>query len=102
MSSPRKNLQCMRKNWSFCSCLQIKTPNCSYCSQDSDEEYEYVYTVNYAESKKPPMCKVQIDGNVVEMMIDSGASVNFLDETTFQRINDSGNEMLRPAHNKIY
>ena len=57
-------------------------------SQDSDEEYEYVYTVNYVESKKPPMCRVRIDGNVVEMMIDSGVSVNLLDETTFQRIND--------------
>ena len=71
-------------------------------SQESDEEYECVYTVNYAESKKPPMCRVQIDGNVVEMMIDSGASVNLLDETTFQRINNSGNKTLRPAHNKIY
>ena len=71
-------------------------------SQHPDEEYEYVYTVNYAESKKPPICRVQIDGNVVEMMIDSGASVNLLDETTFQRINNSGNKTLRPAHNKIY
>ena len=43
-----------------------------------------------------------VDGNVVEMMIHSGASVNLLDETTFQRINNSGNKTLRPAHNKIY
>ena len=71
-------------------------------SQDSDEEYGYVNTVNYAESKKPPMCRVQIDGNVVQMMIDSGAPVNLLDETTFQRINNSDNKTLRPAHNKIY
>ena len=38
----------------------------------------------------------------VEMMIDSGASVNLLDETTFQRINSSRNENLKPTHTKIY
>ena len=70
--------------------------------QESDEEYEYVYTVNYAESKKPLMCQVQIDGNVVEVMIDSGASVNLLDEIALQRINNSGSETLMPARNKIY
>ena len=48
------------------------------------------------------MCRAQIDGNVVEMMIDSGASVNLLDETISQRINKSGNKTLMPARNKIY
>ena len=70
--------------------------------QMSDEEYEYVYTINYQENKKPPMCQLQINGKAVEMMIDSGASVNLLDETTFQRINSSGNGNLRPTHTKIY
>ena len=50
----------------------------------SDEEYEYVYTINYQENKKPTMCQLQINGKTVEMMIDSGASVNLLDETSFQ------------------
>ena len=71
-------------------------------SQESNEDYEYVCTVNFAESKKPPMCRVQIDGNIVEMMIDSGASVNLLDETISQRINKSDNKTLIPARNKIY
>ena len=70
--------------------------------QTSDEEYEYVYTINYQENKKPPMCQLQINGKTVEMMIDSGASVNLLDETTFQRINSSGNENLKPTHTRIY
>ena len=34
-------------------------------------------------------------------MIDTDASVNILDEKTFQRI-DSGNKLLKPAHRKIY
>ena len=35
-------------------------------------------------------------------MIDSGASVNLPDETTFQRINSHGSKCLQPAHTKIY
>ena len=70
--------------------------------QSSDEEYEYVYTIDHQENKKPPICQLQINGKTVEMMIDSGASVNLLDETTFQRINSHGSESLQPAHTKIY
>ena len=70
--------------------------------QMSEDEYEYVYTINYQENKKPPMCELQINEKTVEMMIDSGASVNLLDETTFQIINSSRNENLKPTHTKIY
>ncbi|CAH3140167.1 unnamed protein product, partial [Porites evermanni] len=35
------------------------------------------------------------------MMIDTGASVNLLDEATFHRI-DCGNKLLEHAHSKIY
>ena len=67
----------------------------------SEDEYEYAYTINYIESKKPPMCQVQVNGKAVEMMIDTGASVSLLDEATFNRI-DCGNKLLEHAHSKIY
>ena len=70
--------------------------------QMSEDEYEYVYTINYQENKKPPMCELQINEKTVEMMIDSGASVNLKDETTFRRINSPRNENLKPTHTKIY
>ena len=47
------------------------------------------------------MCQVQVNGKAVEMMIDTGASVNLLDEATFHRI-DCGNKLLEHAHSKIY
>lgn len=68
----------------------------------SDEAYEYVYTVNHQENRTPLICQLQINGKSVEMMIDSGASVNLLDEITFERINSHGNESLRPTNTKIY
>ena len=48
------------------------------------------------------MCRVEIDGTFVEMMIDTGASVNLLDESTFRRMSNSANQMLQPSQNKIY
>ena len=62
----------------------------------SEDEYEFAYTINYIESKKPPMCQVQVNGKTVEMMIDTGASVHLLDEATFHRI-DCGNKLLEHA-----
>ena len=47
------------------------------------------------------MCEVQINGKAVEMMINTGASVNLLDEKLYRRIN-SDNTTLKPAHTKIY
>ena len=47
------------------------------------------------------MCQVQVNGKPVEMMIDTVASVNPLDEATFHRI-DCGNKLLEHAHSKIY
>ena len=96
----------VQENWTFSSCLQYK-PFCEKwkvaslgTGYSSEDEYEYAYTINYIESKKPPMCQVQVNGKAVEM-IDTGASVNLLDEATFHRI-DCGNKLSEHAHSKIY
>ena len=52
----------------------------------SSEEYEYVYSANHQEYRKPPICQLQIKGKSVEIMIHSVAPVNLLDEITFARI----------------
>ena len=106
MSSPRNILYRVQENWTFSSCLQYK-PFCEKwkvaslgTGYSSEDEYEYAYTINYIESKKPPMCQVQVNGKAVEM-IDTGASVNLLDEATFHRIY-CGNKLSEHAHSKIY
>ena len=68
----------------------------------ADQNLQLWPRINYQENKKPPICQLQINGKTVEMMIDLGASVNLLEETTFQRINSSHNENLKPIHTKIY
>ena len=79
-----------------------KTESVKHITQDTDDEYEYVYSVNNQGNKQPPTCKLQIEGKTVDMMIDSGASVNLIDETTFQVINDHRGKILEQTNNRIY
>jgi len=67
----------------------------------SNEEYKYMYSINPHENRTPPICQLQVNEKSMEM-IDSGASVNLLDEITFARIKSHGNESLRPTQTKIY
>ena len=50
--------------------------------EDTDEEV-YVYAVG---KKKQPMCRLEIAGEYVALMLDSRGSVNLVDEVTYQRI----------------
>lgn len=60
----------------------------------SDEEEEaYIYSVKPAQSQtqhalhvKLPLCQVYVNNQPVDMLIDSGASVNIIDSQTFGRI----------------
>ena len=51
--------------------------------QDPGEDDEYVYTVG---RDKQPICKVTIDGKQVEMLVDSGASVDLIVDKTFREL----------------
>ena len=51
--------------------------------QDPGEEVEHVYTVG---RDKQPRCKVMIDGKQVEILVDSGASVDLIDEKSFREL----------------
>ena len=71
--------------------------------EDTDGE-DYVYAVG---EKKQPMCGLEIDGEYVELMLDSGASVNLVDEVlskNLQRQNknplasQTANFLLRIIH----
>ena len=73
-----------------------------HITQDTDDEYEYVYSVKNQGNKQPPTCQLQIEGKTVDMMIDSGASADLIDETTFQVINDHRDKILEHINNRIY
>ena len=52
--------------------------------------------------KKQPMCRLEIDGEYLEMMLDSGASVNLIDEVTYERIYKGKAKTLEQAKGRIF
>ena len=66
--------------------------------EDTDEE-DYVYAIG---EKKQPMCRLEIDGEYVELMLDSGASVNLIDEVTYQRIYKGKVKPLEQSKRRIF
>ena len=79
-----------------------KTESVKHITQDTGDEYEYEYSVKNQGNKQPPTCQLQMEGKTLDMMIDSGASVNLIDETTFQVINDHRDKILEQTNNIIY
>ena len=70
-------------------------------NDDEADEYEYVYTVNKSPNG-PPTCLIEIEGQRLNIMIDAGASVDLIDETTYRKINRHGERRLEKAERHIY
>ena len=70
-------------------------------NDDEADEYEYVYTVNKSPNG-PPTCLIEIEGQRLNIMIDTGASVDLIDETTYRKINRHGERRLEKAERHIY
>ena len=68
---------------------------------NDEEEYKYVYTVSKSPDC-PPTCLIEIEGQRLDIMIDTGASVNLIDETTYRKINRHRGRRLEKAERYIY
>ena len=86
-SCPAKNKKCTScgKLNHFAQVCRTNPPESAnqVTHRDTDVEDEYVYTVG---RDKQPMCQVKIDEKQVEMMVDSGASVDLIDENIFREL----------------
>ena len=67
--------------------------------EDDTDEEDFVYAVG---EKKQPMCRLTIDGEYVELMLDSGASVNLIDEVTYRRVYKGKAKTLAPAKRRVF
>ena len=70
----------------------------------TEEEPHYIFTVqNNHQHNTSPLCEVHIANEPVQTIIDSGASVNIIDESTYEKIrkhNESA--VLTTPQSKIY
>ena len=72
-------------------------------SDTSSSDDEYLYTLGQGvTSAKTPTVPVQISGVAVDMIVDTGASVDIVDEATFNKINHSKNVQLQPPTKRLF
>ncbi|XP_067045446.1 uncharacterized protein [Acropora muricata] len=67
--------------------------------EEGTDDDDYVYAIG---EQKQPMCRLEIDGKYLEMMLDSGASVNLIDEVTYKRIYKGKAKTLEQAKRRIF
>jgi hypothetical protein len=58
----------------------------SDCSDDEGDGTAYVFTVRNSKQRNSPTVKLSIQGTLIPFMIDTGASVNIIDEGTFSKL----------------
>ncbi|CAB3982995.1 Gag-Pro-Pol poly [Paramuricea clavata] len=73
-------------------------------SETPSEEPEYLFTVqNNHQHNTSPLCEVHIANEPVQTIIDSGASVNIIDESTYEKIRKyNQSAVLTTSQSKIY
>ena len=64
---------------------------------DSDDEYLFAIGSNMEDNT----VQITVEGTLIPVIVDSGASVNVLDSATFNRLSESG-VVLRDSRVKIY
>ena len=67
--------------------------------EEGTDDDDYVYAVG---EKTQPMCRLEIDGEYVEMMLDSGAPVNLIDVVKYERIYKGKAKTLEQAKRRIF
>ncbi|CAB4030059.1 Retrovirus-related Pol poly from transposon, partial [Paramuricea clavata] len=73
-------------------------------SETPSEEPQYLFTLqNNHQHNTSPLCEVYIANEAVQTIIDSGASVNVIDESTYEKIRKrSKNAVLTTPRSKIF
>ena len=101
-SCPARNKKCTfcgKLNHFASVCRTIPPGSVKRVTDEDTDEEDYVPTVG---EKKQPMCRLEIDGEPVELMLDSGASVNLIDEVTYQIIYKGKAKTLEQTKRRIF
>ena len=67
--------------------------------EEGTDDDDYVYAVG---EKEQPMCRLEIEGEYLEMMLDSGPSAYLIDEVTYKRIYKGKAKTLEQAKRRIF
>ena len=82
---------------------RIRQVSAHEADTSSSSDDEYLYTLEHAgTSAKTPTVQIQIEGFTVDMIVDTGASVDILDEAMFNKINRSNKIQLQPPTKRLF
>ena len=73
----------------------------SESQSSSDDEYLYVMSQDSHVSKIPTV-SVSINKVPIDMIVDTGASIDILDEIAYDKVNHSGNIILQPSTKRLF
>ena len=76
---------------------ELSNPN---ADTDSDNEDIYVFKIETSTSSKLQSFTISINKNKVNMLIDSGSTLNIIDKTTYNQLHEA--EPLTPTYIKVY
>ena len=102
-SCPARNKKCIscgKLNHFAKVCRTVPSGSVKRVTEEDDtDEEDFVYAVG---EKKQPMCRLAIGGEYVELMLDSGASVNLIDEVTYRRFYKGKAQTLAQAKRRVF
>ena len=102
-SCPARNKKCIscgKLNHFAKVCRTVPPSSVKRVTEEDDtDEEDFVYAGGV---KKQPMCRLEIDGEYVELMLDSGASVNLIDEVTYRRVYKGKAKTLAQAKRRVF
>ncbi len=76
------------------------TTEVSESSESSDDDY--VFYMDGRNKKRKLEVSVKINQENVKFLLDTGASINIIDENSWQKINSRNNIQLKPTDVKVY
>jgi len=96
------NLQ-VQANQKSHKCQKPDTANQIVTDPNSSSGDEYMYAMNIESPvSKVPTVLVQISGTTVSMIIDTGASIDILDEATYNKAYKHNNILLTPSLKRLF
>ena len=97
LSVPRQKKPQQKSNVRYIHTKTKETEEISSSSTESSSTDDGVFTIgNGTDKSKVPITSIEVNDVTVQMMIDTGASTDIIDEATYELINQSHTVQLEP------
>ena len=71
-------------------------------NSDSSSEEEFIFTLKSTSKHNTPLIQISVDNIPINMVIDTGASIDIIDEHTFNTVRQNAPIVLQPSSTRIF